>query len=67
MAFADYHPCDHCCERKTFYDADMNVECTPPRAGWLRRLGSLSGGIAGGYNVYSGLLQNGEEDHHRSR
>lgn len=26
MAFCDYHPCDLCGERKTFYDADMNVE-----------------------------------------
>ena len=26
MASADYHTCDHCGERKTFYDADMEVE-----------------------------------------
>jgi hypothetical protein len=26
MAFADYHACDNCGERKTFYDADMSAE-----------------------------------------
>jgi len=26
MAFCDYHACDRCGERKTFYDANMNVE-----------------------------------------
>lgn len=26
MAFCDYHPCDHCGECKTFYDADMTYE-----------------------------------------
>lgn len=26
MAFCDYHACDNCGERKTFYDADMNPE-----------------------------------------
>jgi len=26
MAFCDYHACDNCGERKTFYDASMNVE-----------------------------------------
>ena len=26
MAFCDYHACDNCGERKTFYDADMDME-----------------------------------------
>lgn len=26
MAFGDYHACDNCGERKTFYDADMDME-----------------------------------------
>lgn len=26
MAFGDYHPCDRCGERKTFYDANMDYE-----------------------------------------
>lgn len=26
MAFVDYHACDHCGERKTFYDADMDLD-----------------------------------------
>lgn len=26
MAFCDYHPCDQCGERKTFYDADLDQE-----------------------------------------
>lgn len=26
MAFCDYHACDRCGERKTFYDADMTPE-----------------------------------------
>lgn len=26
MAFCDYHACDNCGERKTFYDADMAME-----------------------------------------
>jgi hypothetical protein len=25
MAFSDYHACDQCGERKTFYDADHNI------------------------------------------
>jgi len=27
MAFSDYHPCDNCGDKKTFYDANMNYEC----------------------------------------
>lgn len=26
MAFSDYHACDNCSERKSFYDADMDME-----------------------------------------
>jgi len=26
MAFSDYHACDNCGARKTFYDANMNFE-----------------------------------------
>lgn len=29
MAFCDYHACDCCGERKTFYDANMNFEDQP--------------------------------------
>ena len=53
MAFSDYHACDNCGERKTFYDADMDMECVD--GDW--RYGYAKGGddypAYPGYRVYA--------------
>ena len=48
MAFSDYHACDNCGERKTFYDADMDMEWVD--GDW--RYGYAKGGD--GYPAYPG-------------
>lgn len=48
MAFCDYHACDLCGERKTFYDADMAMEWVD--GGW--RYGYAKG--AGDAPAYPG-------------
>jgi hypothetical protein len=54
MAFSDYHACDNCGERKTFYDADMDPEWVD--GAW--RYGYSKSSIEGvpaylGYRVYA--------------
>ena len=51
MAFCDYHACDNCGERKTFYDADMSG------IGWSAEQGAYLYGSNGdyepGYRIYA--------------
>jgi hypothetical protein len=55
MAFADYHICDHCGERKTFYDADHNTDWDAAQGEWVYDSIPSSGGVPGlpGYRVYA--------------
>ena len=43
MAFSDYHACDQCGEKKTFYDANMDVEWCPYQMAYLYQ----------GYRIYA--------------
>lgn len=51
MAFCDYHPCDCCGERKTFYDADMDYGHSPD--GTLLYGGYEHEGVYIGYRAYA--------------
>lgn len=44
MAFCDYHACDNCGERKTFYDADMSG------IDWSAEQGAY---LYGGFRIYA--------------
>ncbi|MDQ4421513.1 hypothetical protein OOT33_13885 [Sphingobium sp. DEHP117] len=48
MAFCDYHACDNCGERKTFYDADHNITCAD--GDWLY---DYNAPTYPGYRVYA--------------
>ena len=63
MAFSDYHACDNCGERKTFYDADMDMEWVD--GAW--RYGFSRSSVEGvppypGYRVYA-LCHQCEQTH----
>jgi hypothetical protein len=57
MAWADYHICDHCGERKTFYDADHNLDWSIERDCYVYDPvpGAADGSYPGlpGYRVWS--------------
>jgi hypothetical protein len=53
MAFSDYHACDRCGERKTFYDADLDPEWIDGHWRYQYSPGGTGYGPFMGYRIYS--------------
>lgn len=53
MAFSDYHPCDNCGDRKTFYDANMSMEFVEGEWRYDYAKGGTDYPVYLGYRVYA--------------